>query len=132
LEVKVAQDMLRVYGEEGLKQPAEAVQVMQLLIPAKTPSSALYGELAAFAYQAKNTRVGDLASKKSVSLAPAAQRATVKTELEKLKANPTGSASNETFTTTTNGKTYNVKLGANGTATGTQATTTTPAPAKKK
>jgi hypothetical protein len=132
LDLKAAQDMLRVYGQEGLNQPAQAVQVLQLVIPTKPPSAALYGQLASFAYQAKNTRVGDLASTKTLNLTPAAQRATVKAELEKIKANPSGNPSNETYTTTTNGKTYNVKLGANGTATGTQATKTTPAPAKKK
>lgn len=132
LNLKAAQDMLRVYGQEGLNQPAEAVQILQLVIPTKPPSAALYGQLASFAYQAKNVRVGDLASTKTLSLTPAAQRATVKTELERIKANPSGNPSNETYTTTTNGKTYRVKVGPNGTATGTEATQTTPAPAKKK
>jgi hypothetical protein len=130
--LKVANDMLRVYGQEGLNQPAEAVQILQLLIPSKPPSASLYGELATFAYQAKNTRVGDLASKKTLSLTPAAQRPAVKAELEKLKANPTGNPSNETYTTTTNGKAYKVKLGPNGTATGTEEVKTTPAPAPAK
>jgi hypothetical protein len=129
--VTVAQEMLRVFGEEGLNQPAAAVQVMQLVIAAKPPSAALYGRLAAYAYQAKNTSVGDLAAQKTISLTPAAQRKSVEAELERIKKNPSGNPSNETYTTTTNGKTYNVKVGPNGTATGTVAHPTTPAPTKK-
>jgi hypothetical protein len=129
-DVTVAQEMLRVFGEEGLNQPAAAVQVMQLVIAAKPPSAALYGRLAAYAYQAKNTRVGDLASQKTISLTPAAQRAKVQAELERIKKNPTGNPSNETFTGTTNGKVYTVKVGPKGA--GTVIKTTTVAPAKKK
>jgi hypothetical protein len=131
-DVKVAQEMFRVFGPEGLNQPAAVVQVLQLVIAAKPPSASLYGQLASFSYQAKNTREGDLASEKTLSLTPAAKRATVKAELERIKRNPSGNPANEKFTTTTNGKSYNVKLGANGTATGTAAAPTTPAPAKKK
>jgi hypothetical protein len=128
--VAVAQDMLRVYGREGLNQPAAAVQVMQLVIAAKPPSAALYGNLAVYAYQAKNTRVGDLASKKSISLTPAAQRAKVEAELAQIKSNPTGNPSKETFTGTTNGKVYTVKVGPKGA--GTVVKTSPALPAKKK
>jgi hypothetical protein len=112
--VTVAQDMLRVFSEEGLNQPAAAVQVMQLVIAAKPPSAALYGRLAAYAYQAKNPRVGDLASKKTVGLTPAAQRAKVEAELQRIKSNPTNDPSKEVFTGTTNGKVYTVKVGSKG------------------
>jgi hypothetical protein len=127
--VTVAQDMLRVYSEEGLNQPAAAVQVMQLVIPAKPPSAALYGRLAAYAYQAKNTRVGDLAAQKTISLTPAAQRSKVEAELERIKKNPTGNPSNETFTGTTNGKVYSVKVGPKGEGT---VLKTSPAPTTTK
>ena len=126
--VTVAQDMLRVFSEEGLNQPAAAVQVMQLVIAAKPPSAALYGRLAAYAYQAKNTRVGDLASQKTISLTPASERTKIKAELERIKINPTGSPSKETFTGTTNGKVYTVKVGPKGHGT---ILKTTPAPATK-
>lgn len=128
--VTVAQDMLRVFSEEGLNQPAAAVQVMQLVIAAKPPSAALYGRLAAYAYQAKNPRVGDLASQKTISLTPAAQRSKVEAELERIKKNPTGNPSNETFTGTTNGKVYTVKVGPKGA--GTVLKTSPAPPAKKK
>lgn len=128
----VAQEMLRVYGQEGLNQPATALQVLQqVVIPAKPPSANLYGDLAMFAYQANNARVGDLASQRAIKLSPAPQRAQVKAYLERLKRNPTGNPANESFTTTTNGKSYNVKLGPHGTATGTEAAPPTPAPKKR-
>jgi hypothetical protein len=124
--VTTAQEMLRVYGQEGLNQPAAAVEAMQLVIAAKPPSAALYGSLAEFAYQAKNTSLGDLASKKAVSLTPAAQRSKVAAELAQIKSNPSGNPSNETYTGTTNGKVYTVKVGEKGAGT---ILKTSPAPA---
>jgi hypothetical protein len=132
LNQTVALEMLTVYGKEGLNQPAAAVEVLQLLVAAKPESAAFYGQLASFAYQAKNTREGDLAAKKTISLTPAKERKNVEAQLAQLKSNPTGNPENQKYVVTTNGKTYNVKLGPNGTATGTAASTTTPAPAKKK
>jgi hypothetical protein len=107
----IANDMIRVFGAEGFNQPAEAVAVLQLVIPTKPQSVALYGELAKYAYQAKNVSVGDLASQKAISLSPASQRTKVAAELAQLKSNPTGSPSNEIYTGTTNGKVYTVKVG---------------------
>jgi predicted Zn-dependent protease len=132
LNLTVAQQMVTVYGQEGLNEPTAAVEALQLIIPERPPTAALYGELAQYAYLAKNTREGELASRKTISLTPAADRAKVEAELTRIKKNPTGNPSNETYTTTTNGKTYNVKVGANGTGTGTEAKSTTPAPAKTK
>jgi hypothetical protein len=128
-DATVAQEMLRVFGEEGLNQPAAAVEVMQLVIAAKPPSAALYGRLAAYAYQAKNTRVGDLASQKTISLTPAAQRKKVEAELERIKKNPTGNASGEASASGAGGQTVQVNTGSTTTSTG---TATVPAPAKKK
>ncbi|MGA7705330.1 MAG: hypothetical protein WB998_10595 [Solirubrobacteraceae bacterium] len=110
----IAYDMVRVFGEEGLKQPGEAVAALQLVIPSKPASVTLYGDLAKFAYQAKDTSVGDLAAKKTISLTPAADRKRVEEELATLKSNPTGNPSKETFTGTTNGKVYTVKVGEKG------------------
>ncbi len=98
---ELAKLMLRVYGPEGLNQPSSAVQVLQLIVAAEPKSASYYAQLAEFAYKAKNPRVGDLATTKAVALAPSAQRARVKTELEAVKKSPEG----ETFTTTTNGTT---------------------------
>jgi hypothetical protein len=121
---ELAQLMLRVFGEEGLNRPSDQVQVLQIIVASKPTNAAYYAQLAKYAYAAKNTRVGDLASEKAVSLVPASQRARLKTELAQLKKGGGG----ETYTTTTNGKTYVGKLGPKGTFTGTVAKTSTPIP----
>ena len=127
----LAKEVLRIYGEEGLNQPDSAVQVLQIIVAGEPSSTSYYSQLAIYAYKAHNTRVGDLASEKAVSLAPAAQRSRLKTELAAVKKNPSGS---ETNTRTTGGTTYTVN--GNGTNTGTgRAITPSPAgtpPAKKK
>jgi hypothetical protein len=113
--IELAKLMVRVFGEEGLNQPASAVQVLQLVVAAEPKNASYYAALAQYAYKAKNNRVGDLATSKAVSLAPAAQRPRVKSELEAVKKNPSGG---ETLTTKTNGTTYTGKAGPNGTFTG--------------
>jgi hypothetical protein len=122
----IAEDMVRVFGEEGLNQPAEAVAALQLVIPTKPPNVSLYGDLARFAYLAKNVSVGDLAAQKTISLTPAAQRKQVEAELEQLKKNPSGNPANNVYTGTTNGKVYSVKVGEHGEGT---VLKTSPAPA---
>jgi hypothetical protein len=122
---ELAQLMLRVFGEEGLNRPSDEVQVLQIVVAAKPTNAAYYAQLARYSYLAHNTRVGDLAAAKAVSLVPPTQQARMKTELAGLRK---GGSGGEVYTTTTNGKTYTGKLGPNGTLTGTAATTT-PAPA---
>jgi hypothetical protein len=121
----VTYDMIRAYGEEGLNQPAQLEAVLQLVIPTKPPSAALYSYLAKAAYQAKDVSTGDLASQKAVALSPAKERARVKTYLAALKKNPSGNPSNETFTGTTNGKVYTAKVNTEGKGT---IVKTSPAP----
>jgi hypothetical protein len=118
---ELAQLMVTVYGEQGLNEPAQAVQVLQLVTAARPTSAALWSALAEYAYKAKNVRIGDLAAAKAISLAPATQRTRLKTELAEVKKFPSGG---RTYTTTTNGKTYLVKQSSNGTFTGTEAKTT--------
>ena len=57
-------------GEGGAEQPKAEVQALQIVIPAEPPSVVLYTELAQYAYQAGNTRQGDLAAEKAIALAP--------------------------------------------------------------
>jgi hypothetical protein len=116
---QLALQMERVFGEEGLNEPAEVVKVLQIVIPAKSGSTpqyqaSLYAALAEYAYKANNARIGDLASAKAIALAPAAQRKQLKTQLAAIKAHPNGSEG---------------ATGASGTA-GTSATTTVPATTK--
>jgi len=122
---ELAEQMVSVYGEEGLNQPAQAVQALQIVVAARPTSAALWAALAESAYKAKNKRIGTLASEKAVALAPAADRTRIKDELEEDAKSPSGE---KTYTTTTNGKTYVVKKAANGTYTGTLSTPTTTAP----
>jgi hypothetical protein len=123
---KLAQLVLPIYAPGGLNQPAEAVQVLQIVVAAKPNSASRYAELAEYAYKAKNIRVGDLAAEKAVSLAPASQRVRLKKELEEVKKNPSGE---KVYTTTTNGKTYAGKLNSKGELQATEVKKTTPPPA---
>jgi hypothetical protein len=142
----LAQRMLTVYGEEGLNQPAEEVAALQIVIPSKPPSAALYSALAQYSYQAHNPGQGDLAARKAVDLAPAGQRKRIKAYLEAIKKNPTGAAGasaaggtgaagsagsaasvpSGTYTTTINGKKTVLK------ASGSAPTTSTPTSSTKK
>lgn len=90
--IELAKLMLRVYGGEGLNQPASAVQILQLIVAHEPNSASYYAQLAAYAYKAKNTRIGDLATAKALALAPAAQRSQVKKQLAAIKANPNGTS----------------------------------------
>jgi hypothetical protein len=117
---KLAQLMVSVYGDEGLKQPAQAVQVLQIVVAARPTSAALYSKLAVYAYKAGNVRVGDLAAVKAVSLAPSTERVRLKNELAEVKKNPSGE---KVYTTTTNGKTYVGKLNSKGELLSTEAKT---------
>ncbi|HEX5309489.1 MAG TPA: hypothetical protein VFW38_10470 [Solirubrobacteraceae bacterium] len=121
----VTDDMVRVFGKEGLNEPAETVAVLQMVIPTQPPSAALYGRLAEAAYQSKNISTGDLAAQKAVSLAPASERKRVKAYMAALKKNPSGNPENETFTGTTNGTVYTAKVNPQGKAT---VLKTSPAP----
>ena len=131
--LELAKEMLRIFGEEGLNEPSAAVAALQIVVAAEPTNASYFAALAQYAYKAKNVREGDLASAQAVSLAPAAQRARVKSELEAVKKNPSGS---ETLTGTTNGQTYTVKPSGSGSYTGTvptKTTTSTPtAPTKNK
>jgi hypothetical protein len=122
---ELAQLVYIIYDEAGLNEPAKAVQALNYVVETR-PTAAFYGALAQYAYKAKNLRLGDLAAAKAVSLAPAGDRVRIKDQLAEVKKYPNGG---QTYTTTTNGKTYAVKKAPNGSFTGTQIGTT-PAPAK--
>ena len=113
--------MERVFGEEGLNEPAEAVKVLQIVIPAKSESppqyqASLYAALAEYAYKAHNARIGDLATAKAIALAPSAQRKQLKTQLAAIKAHPNGTEAAASASQTASGSA--------GTATTTIPTTT--------
>jgi hypothetical protein len=147
--LELAKQMVRVFDEEGLNQPSEAVKVLQVVVAGESAGESIYAALAEYAYKAHNARVGDLASEKAVSLAPAAQRKQLKTELATIKKNPTGTQSagstSQTTTATTGTATTGESVlgsggagtsgGSSGSASGTGAATTGSsgsAPSKKK
>jgi hypothetical protein len=125
--VELALLMANVYGEAGLNEPSKEVEVLQVAVAARPNDAAFYAELAEYAYKAHNEGLGDLASGKAVSLAPASERARVKAELAEVKANPSGEKS---YTTTTNGKTYTGKLNSKGELQATEAKGTSSASTK--
>jgi len=119
---ELAQLVYRIYGEEGLNEPAKAVQALNIVV-AKRESASYYAQLAEFAYKAGNTSLGDLAAEKAVKLSPAADRERVKKELAEIKKFPSGG---QIYTTTTNGKVYKIKKAPNGSYT--SVAPPTPAP----
>jgi hypothetical protein len=121
---ELAQRMVAVFGEEGLKQAGAAVQVLQIAVAARPTSKALYAQLAVFAYKSGNARVGDLAAAKAIALTPASEQPRLKSELAAVKKSPNGS---ESYTGSTSGTTYVGTTGANKAFTATH-TTTTPSP----
>jgi hypothetical protein len=118
--LELSKQMARIYGEY-LNQPSQAVQALQTVVAAEPTSAAWYSQLAIYAYRANNTRVGDLASQKAVSLSPASERTRVKNALAEAKTNPSGE---KAYTITTNGKTYVGKLNSKGEIKAVQQVTT--------
>jgi hypothetical protein len=80
----VAGMMARAYGSTGLDQPSNAADAYEIFTQAH-PSAATYGQLAQLAYVAGQSRKGDLAAAKAVSLAPKAQQKLVKQQLDTVK-----------------------------------------------
>ncbi len=70
---ELAQLVYRIYGEEGLNEPAKAVQALNIVVT-KRENASFYAQLAEYAYKAGNNSLGDLAATKAVKLAPAAEQ----------------------------------------------------------
>jgi hypothetical protein len=93
---------LMVQAYQGIGQLPKAVRAKQLVTAAEDPpSSNLYQQLAALAYQAGDNRVGDLAATRAVDLAPAADRKDLRTALEAFKSQVAAQAAQGAATTTT-------------------------------
>jgi hypothetical protein len=80
----VASLMVQAYSQVGLNDPAKAVTAQEIITEAR-PKSATFASLAILAYQAGQTRKGDLATKEALALADEADRETLKSELEQAK-----------------------------------------------
>jgi len=81
----VATQMVQALGPAGLNRLADATTALEYVIDARPPSFGLYTQLAQLAYLAGQTRKGDLASAKAISLAPKDQRETVKSAIADAK-----------------------------------------------
>jgi hypothetical protein len=80
----VATLMVQAFSPVGLNRPKDGVTAAEIVADAR-PSAQTYYQLAVFAYAAKQTRKGDLAGRKAVELAPSAQRAAVKSQVDAAK-----------------------------------------------
>jgi hypothetical protein len=81
---RVASLMVRAYDQTGLNRPADAVTAQEIITEAR-PKDTTFATLAIYAYQAGQTRKGDLASQKALSLAPKDQKNTLKSQLDQAK-----------------------------------------------
>jgi hypothetical protein len=81
---RVATVMVQAYSQGGLNEPEKAVQAQEIITEAR-PKDSTFATLAVLAYQAGQTRKGDLATKEALSLADADDRETLKSELEQAK-----------------------------------------------
>jgi hypothetical protein len=80
----VATVMVQAYSQAGLNQPEKAVAAQEIITEAR-PKDSTFATLAVLAYQAGQTRKGDLATKEALALADKADRETLKSELESAK-----------------------------------------------
>jgi hypothetical protein len=80
----VATVMVQAYSQAGLNEPAKAVAAQEIITEAR-PKDSTFATLAVLAYQAGQTRKGDLATKEALALADKDDRNTLKSELESAK-----------------------------------------------
>jgi hypothetical protein len=80
----VATIMVQAYSQAGLNQPEKAVSAQEIITEAR-PKDSTFATLAVLAYQAGQTRKGDLATKEALALADKDDRNTLKSELEAAK-----------------------------------------------
>ncbi len=81
---RVAGLMVRAYDQTGLNRPADATAAQEIITEAR-PSATTYATLAIYAYQAGQTRKGDLARNEALARAPADERNTLKSSLDQAK-----------------------------------------------
>ena len=79
----VATVMVRAYVN-GLQDAAKAATAQEIITEAR-PKSRTFADLATYAYAAGQIRKGDLAAKKAIELADAADKQTLKSELDQAK-----------------------------------------------
>lgn len=81
----VAVIMTQVYGPGGLNRPGEAVAAQEIVADTREDVGS-YLLLAGYAFAANQTRKGDLAGDKAISLATKAQKEQIKAQVDGLKS----------------------------------------------
>jgi hypothetical protein len=81
---RVATLMVQAYSQAGLNQPEKAVAAQEIITEVR-PKDSTFATLAVLAYQAGQTRKGDLATKEALRLSDPDDRNTLKSELEQAK-----------------------------------------------
>jgi cytochrome c-type biogenesis protein CcmH/NrfG len=93
--------MVQAFSAAGLDKPDKAVGALEMVIQVRGDNANLYSQLAVLAYQAEQTRKGDLAADKAVRLAPAADRKLLRENLEAAKSQAAANATPERTVTAT-------------------------------
>jgi hypothetical protein len=84
---KVANQMIRAFGPDGLQAYDKAVAAMEIVIDSRPPSAALYANLAILAHAAKQDRKSTLAETKAQDLAKSsAERKQIKQSIQLAEA----------------------------------------------
>ena len=81
---RVATLMVQAYSQAGLNEPEKAVAAQEIITEIR-PKDSTFATLAVLAYQAGQTRKGDLATKEALALSDKDDRNTLKSELEQAK-----------------------------------------------
>jgi hypothetical protein len=96
----VAGFMVQAFSASGLNKPEKAVRAMEMVIERRGDSSNLYSQLAVLAYQASQTRKGDLAADKAVRLAAPADRKLLRENLNSAKTTAAANQASQAATST--------------------------------
>jgi hypothetical protein len=92
---RVASLMVQAYG--ALNKPDKAAEAQEVITEAR-PTAATFTQLAVFAYQAGETRKGDLAKNKALELTPKDMREALKGQLESAKQSAASAAAQPSAT----------------------------------
>jgi hypothetical protein len=88
-DTRVASLMVNAYAPDGLNDPAKAVTALEIIAEDR-PSAGTYSQLAIYAYEAGQTRKGDLAAEKALELTESDMREQLKAQLDQAKAAAVG------------------------------------------
>jgi len=84
IDDSVASLMVQVYSEVGLNEPENAVRAQEIITEAR-PRDATFATLAVLAYQAGQTRKGDLARREALDRADKDERAALRGQIDAAK-----------------------------------------------